>query len=198
MRQGKLWWSFSIFLVLVSVPPLACTRPPAPVQGEMAVDAVHSDPVAPVAVDDGLPAGAIHQFSGGGEVRLDERAEAPVLLVEVARTPAEREQGLMYRRHLADGHGMLFFMPELRTWNFWMRNTLIPLDIIFVGEDWRVVGVAERAVPLTETGRGVPIPSRYVLELGAGQAEFLHIATGTHLQFRATMGSAAAGRVGAP
>ncbi len=88
--------------------------------------------------------------------------------VEVARTGEELERGLMYRRQLAPDAGMLFVFGESDVQSFWMKNTLIPLDMLFISEDARVAGIVERAEPLTTTGRSVPAPSRYVLEVNGG------------------------------
>jgi len=90
--------------------------------------------------------------------------------VEVARTPAEQERGLMFRERLAPGTGMLFVFPASQDHVFWMRNTLIPLDMIFIDERGVVVGVVERAEPLSERGRSAGAPSRYVLEVPGGFA----------------------------
>ncbi len=168
----------ALSLAALAVATSACTRPPA--QAEDATPAPERVGAAPAQEPRADPA----LFVGRGEVRIAGRSAGPVLKVELARSPLEREQGLMYRRSLADDSGMLFFMPDRRPWQFWMRNTLIALDMIFIDEDWRVAGVVARAAPLTETSRGVAAPSRYVLELAAGQAEALHIDRGSVLEFR--------------
>jgi uncharacterized membrane protein (UPF0127 family) len=124
-------------------------------------------------------------FSRRGEIRIAGRAGGPRFAVELAISDRERQQGLMYRRTLADDAGMLFDMNGDGIWHFYMRNTLISLDMIFVDRDWQVVGVVPRVPPLTETTRSVDTPSRYVLELGAGQAERHHITAGTRLLFAA-------------
>lgn len=92
------------------------------------------------------------------------------VLAEVARTPAELERGLMFRERLEPGTGMLFVFPESADHGFWMKNTLIPLDMIFVGEGGEVVGVVERAEPLSTELRSVGRPSRQVLEVPGGWA----------------------------
>ena len=90
--------------------------------------------------------------------------------VEVMRTPAELAKGLMFRERLEPDAGMLFVFPASEHHAFWMKNTLIPLDMIFVGEDLRVVGVVANAEPLTTIPRSVGKPSRYVLEVNGGWA----------------------------
>jgi uncharacterized membrane protein (UPF0127 family) len=98
--------------------------------------------------------------------------------VELAVTQAEQERGLMFRKSLAPDRGMLFpYKPPKRA-AFWMKNTLIPLDIIYIGPDGRVLSIARNAVPHDET----PIPSggpvSGVLEIAGGRAAQLGILPG--------------------
>ena len=90
--------------------------------------------------------------------------------VEVADTAATREKGLMFRKTLAADRGMLFDFKTPRPVAFWMKNTLIPLDMLFIAADGHVVSIAQRAIPLSE----IPIPSGGaalgVLELRGGRA----------------------------
>jgi uncharacterized membrane protein (UPF0127 family) len=88
--------------------------------------------------------------------------------VELAITENERTVGLMHRKHLPKNTGMLFVMERVANHNFWMQNTLIPLDMLFINEEGRIVGIIESATPGTTTLRGVGRPSRYVLELNGG------------------------------
>ena len=88
--------------------------------------------------------------------------------VEVAATPEKRELGLMYRRDLPDTQGMLFIFPGERLNSFWMKNTPLPLDIIFISRELRIVGIVHDAVPFSLDGRSVSLPSQYVLEINAG------------------------------
>jgi uncharacterized membrane protein (UPF0127 family) len=90
--------------------------------------------------------------------------------VEVARTDADRARGLMYRRSLEPGTGMLFLFPAPDYLKFWMRNTYIPLDMIFLGNDKKVVYVEENAEPLTDKPRGPEDPAQFVLEVPGGWA----------------------------
>ena len=103
--------------------------------------------------------------------------------VEIARTEAQRSKGLMYRKTLAPDAGMLFIFEEPAPLTFWMRNTLIPLDMIFIDDHLRVVGIVENAEPLTETGRRVQGLSRYVLEINGGLSAKLGIQPGTAVAF---------------
>ncbi|MCA9677803.1 MAG: DUF192 domain-containing protein [Kofleriaceae bacterium] len=91
-----------------------------------------------------------------------------VVSVEVVRTGAELERGLMYRRHLDPDRGMLFIMGETQVHTFWMKNTYIPLDMLFITQDKTVAGIVENAEPLTLDHRFVDTPSYYVLEVNGG------------------------------
>ncbi len=103
--------------------------------------------------------------------------------VEVQRTPKELQRGLMFREHLPKGTGMLFLMPRQRKQTFWMRNTLIPLDMIFVDDTRRIVGIVANTTPLDETPRGVDRPSRFVIEVPGGYCQEVGIATGDRVKF---------------
>lgn len=123
-------------------------------------------------------------FQGRAEVTIAGRERSPVITVELARTPDERSQGLMFRKVLAADAGMLFVMPGDDRWGFYMRNTYISLDMLFVDSQGEVVGLLANVPPLTEDTRKVERPSRYVLELAAHRASELRIDVGTHLIIR--------------
>ncbi|MCA1334647.1 DUF192 domain-containing protein [Pseudooceanicola marinus] len=100
--------------------------------------------------------------------------------VEIADEPAERQQGLMNRESMGLGEGMLFVFPQQRPLAFWMRNTLIPLDIIFFDETG-ALNVIQHGKPLDETS----LPggdSQYVLEINGGLAERMGIGEGSVLR----------------
>jgi uncharacterized protein len=109
--------------------------------------------------------------------------EPAAVTVEIARTPAAIQRGLMYREHLPLDHGMLFIFPDEEIRTFWMKNTLIPLDMIFVSADRTVVGIVERAEPRTTTGRRVDAPSQYVVEVNGGWASAHGVEAGTPVRF---------------
>jgi uncharacterized membrane protein (UPF0127 family) len=98
--------------------------------------------------------------------------------VEMAITPEEKEHGLMFRRELPEGHGMLFDFQVDQNVAFWMKNTYIPLDMLFIRGDGRILRIAENTEPLSE--RNIPSggPVRAVLEVIGGTAKKLGIATG--------------------
>lgn len=90
--------------------------------------------------------------------------------VEIADTPRERSRGLMGREHLAEDRGMFFIFEKSDNHPFWMKNTYIPLDIIFFNEDLRVVGIIENTVPEDLSMLSIGVKSRYALEVPAGSA----------------------------
>jgi uncharacterized membrane protein (UPF0127 family) len=103
--------------------------------------------------------------------------------VEVVDTEPKIERGLMYREHLPPDDGMLFLLQIEQDWKFWMRNTLIPLDIIFITRDLTVAGVAANAEPRTDTLRSVGVPSLYVVEVNGGWCATHHVAAGSPVKF---------------
>ena len=103
--------------------------------------------------------------------------------VEVANTFEQRERGLMFREHLDDNAGMIFIFKDAQPLNFWMHNTEIPLDMIFVDSSFRVTGIVANAAPRTDTLRGVDGPSRYVLEVNGGFCAKNGIKPGDRFQF---------------
>jgi uncharacterized protein len=103
--------------------------------------------------------------------------------VEIADTPAKRELGLQYRRELAADHGMLFLFPEEKEQSFWMKNTPIALDLIFINKARRIVGIVEQAVPFSLDSRSVRAPSQFVLEINGGISRRFGIKAGDVVRF---------------
>ena len=101
-----------------------------------------------------------------------------VFTVEMARTPAQQEQGLMNRRALAPDAGMLFPFDPPRPASFWMRNTLIPLDMLFIRPDGSIARIAANTVPMSETPVAVTEAVTAVLEIPGGRAAQLGIREG--------------------
>lgn len=119
------------------------------------------------------------------DVEVPEEGGEPLVsfYTELALTAAEQSRGLMYRPHMRDDWGMLFIYPAERTLSFWMKNTLIPLDMIFIDDAGEVVGVVEMAEPQTLTPRSVDRPARYVFEINGGLSAELGIGEGTRVRF---------------
>jgi uncharacterized protein len=98
--------------------------------------------------------------------------------VEMALTPEEQAKGLMFRRELPEGQGMLFDFQREQPATFWMKNTYVPLDMIFIRADGTILRIAENTVPLSEALVPSGGPVRAVLEVVAGTARRLGIAPG--------------------
>lgn len=109
--------------------------------------------------------------------------------VELAVTSEQRAQGLMYRARLPADAGMLFVYPAERPVSMWMKNTLIPLDMLFIGDDGRILHIAERAIPGSAATISSMQPARAVLELNGGTAARLKIQVGDRVLYR-TFGTA--------
>jgi len=120
--------------------------------------------------------------SGGPLARIHSAAGTVDVVLVVADTPDARTRGLMSRKHLPRGRGMLFVFDEEEDHEFWMKNTLIPLDMIFIAADGRIVGVAAEATPLSTAAVGVGHPSRFVLEVPGGWAARRGIKAGDRVE----------------
>ena len=102
--------------------------------------------------------------------------------VEVAATPAARAQGLMFRRSLAPGSGMLFDFGRDEVARMWMKNTFIPLDMVFADRRGVVRGIARNARPRSLDTISSRVPVRAVLEIGGGEAERIGLAPGDRMR----------------
>ena len=112
-----------------------------------------------------------------------------VILAELADTAEKRGRGLMFRESLPKDRGMLFTFSEPQQWTFWMKNTRIPLDIIWMDGKKKIVHVERNVPTCSRTDDGCPQyqpndQAVYVLELGAGMAESLKLQRGMVLKFR--------------
>ncbi|MEQ8664553.1 MAG: DUF192 domain-containing protein [Rhodospirillales bacterium] len=107
-----------------------------------------------------------------------------VLTAEVADTPETRQRGLMFRESLEWRHGMLFDFRVERPVTFWMKNTPLALDMLFIGADGVIDGIAADVQPFDETMRASPGPVRAVLELRGGASERFGIRSGDRVRHR--------------
>lgn len=155
---------FAIAMLLV----LACAQAPAPPAAEGTVEGTMAAPAE---------AGPRVVFPDGFVVR-----------VEIAADDELRAQGLMYRDQLRPGTGMLFLFARDDEHGFWMKNTKIPLDMIWIGADRRIAGIRENvppcvADPCPSYSPGAGVQSRYVLEVAGGVARQHGLKVGDALQF---------------
>lgn len=103
--------------------------------------------------------------------------------IEIAESDYETETGLMYRESMEEKQGMLFIQDELKVQNFYMKNTQISLDLIFIDENLKVVSFQENAKPFDETSLSSQVPAKYVLEVNAGLAEKWLLEVGDSISF---------------
>lgn len=175
------------FAALVAL--AACTPPAKP----DAAPAVQPAPVAaaPAAAPAPRPAAQIpadappEPVPGRREPMTIVTAGGPkVLQVEIADSDPERTKGLMFRRSMAPDDGMLFDFQAEKPLYFWMKNTYIPLDMLFMAKDGTIIAIAANTTPLSEEPVGPGAPSLAVLELNAGRAAELGIHPGDKAQHR--------------
>lgn len=147
---------------------VACVVPMAEAPARRAPKALHcpADPVG--------PPDSAHAY-----VNFTDAPGSPRLAVELARTEAEQERGLMYRTHLPEEQGMLFAWNNEAPRTFWMHNTCIPLDMMFIARDGTITGILEQVPTLNDEPRGVPCPAAYVLEVNAGWSRAHGVKPGT-------------------
>jgi uncharacterized protein len=152
--------TFQSLVCLLIVSAVACSRGGNADGGRPGHD--NADPSAEEYQSPPLPKGkVVLEDASGGEHPVE---------VEIATSRNAQTRGLMWRRFLPEGQGMLFVFPDVRARAFWMKNTLIPLDMIFLDSEAIVVGIVSQAAPLTLSPRGPEKPSQYVLEVPGGWA----------------------------
>ncbi len=104
--------------------------------------------------------------------------------VEIADNPAERAQGLMFRKELKENSGMLFIFPSSEKYSFWMKNTFIPLDIIWIDENLEIVYIHENAQPCKDECNSITPDkeAKYILEINSGLSERYGIEIGNRVE----------------
>ena len=127
-----------------------------------------------------------HQYSKPKDLKeimflRPDGSSTATLSVSVAHTNRSRKKGLMFVKDLPKNQGMLFIFPEEQQLTFHMKNTYLPLDMIFVNRQKKVVGILHDVPPLNQIKRKVDKPSIYVVELNSGQARELQISEGSRL-----------------
>lgn len=155
-------------LITIALALAACSTKPADGAAQPVAEASAVHP------ESGLPVIALAVVSGKAR---------HAFRVEVARSGAQQARGLMFRTQMGADEGMIFPMEPPRDAAFWMKNTVIPLDIIFIGTDRRILNIAANTVPYSEA----PLPSAgkvsAVLELNGGRAAALGIGPGDRVDW---------------
>lgn len=105
------------------------------------------------------------------------------LNIEIAESEYETQTGLMYRTRMENTQAMLFVFPDVSMHSFYMKNTAIPLDIIFIDERMTIVSFQENAEPFNEKGLSSRVPVKYVLEVNAGLVKKWSLAIGDKIAF---------------
>lgn len=143
-----------------------------------------SSPVEPEAPARSVaPARVVAPTRTGPNVRILTRSGGAVDIgVEVVREPRTRERGLMFRRDMDDNHGMIFVFPRADHQVFWMHNTILPLDMIFIRADRTILGIVKNATPETDDPREVPGDALYVLEVNGGFSDRHHLSAGDRVE----------------
>ncbi len=125
-------------------------------------------------------------FKKEGELTLYKSTSDSIITkldIEIADTDYDVETGLMYRTSMKDNQAMLFVFPTMRQRSFYMKNTQIPLDLIFLNNDQFIVSFQENAKPLDETSLPSQVPAQYVLEINAGLAEKWLLEIGDRMEY---------------
>ncbi|MGS2727858.1 DUF192 domain-containing protein [Psychroserpens sp. BH13MA-6] len=125
-------------------------------------------------------------FEKEGELQLktkDTDSLIANLAIEIADNAYETQTGLMYRKHMANNHGMLFIFPDSDNRSFYMKNTEIPLDIIYISEKKTIVSIQKNAQPFDETSLPSEGPAKYVLEVNAGLSDQWKLTKGDYISF---------------
>jgi uncharacterized membrane protein (UPF0127 family) len=118
-----------------------------------------------------------------GMVTFPAVKQAPVLKVELALTPQSQQHGLMFRPALSDNEGMLFSWTNDARRSFWMKNTCLALDMLFIAKDGTIAGILENIPPWNEApSRSVSCPVAHVLEVRAGWARAYGVKPGQRMQ----------------
>lgn len=125
-------------------------------------------------------------FSKEGDLTISKTtsdATSIPLAIEIAETEYETQTGLMHRSSMQDNQGMLFLFPKTQVRSFYMKNTQLALDIIFIDENWKIASFQENAKPFDESSLSSQVPIRYVLEVNAGLANTWNLQIGDSISY---------------
>jgi uncharacterized membrane protein (UPF0127 family) len=125
-------------------------------------------------------------FKKEGELQLKKAITDSLLTsldIEIADDVYSTQSGLMYRSSMDNNQGMLFIFPDTNNRSFYMKNTQIPLDIIFISENKTIVSIQKNAEPMNETSLPSEAPAKYVLEVNAGLSDTWSLEKGDIIEF---------------
>ncbi len=148
---------------------------------------VGTDRLEPVSQSVGQPnTRSAVAFTKEGELRFLDKQDnlLSALDIEIADNEGSRTQGLMYRDSMAEQQGMLFIFPDEDERSFWMKNTIISLDIIYVNAKNQIVTIQKNAVPYSEASIPSNGPAKYVVEVNGGYCDRHDIKAGDHIDWR--------------
>ena len=126
------------------------------------------------------------QFQKEGTLQLYKSGTDSIISsfdIELAEDEYETQTGLMHRGSMQNNQAMLFIFPNVQMRSFYMKNTLIPLDIIYLDESQKVISIQKNAKPMNETSLPSSAPAKYVLEINGGLSDQLHIVEGDSMSF---------------
>ena len=125
-------------------------------------------------------------FTKEGELTIFKEQSDSVIIkynIEIAESDYETQTGLMYRESMEMDQGMFFIFPDVVFHSFYMKNTKIPLDLIFIDEELKIASYKENAQPMDETSLSSEVPVQYVLELNAGQRKQYALEVGDRIEY---------------
>lgn len=124
-------------------------------------------------------------FKNEGKLSIlnNEKKTLAEFKIEIADSPYERQTGLMYRDKLEKQHGMLFVFENSELRGFYMKNTLIPLDLIFIDEYYEIIHIHSKATPYETASISSQLPAKYVFEINGGLSEQIGIQKGMKIKY---------------
>ncbi len=134
--------------------------------------------------DNGLTGANTVSFKKEGELSIRKSDSTTIKLdIEIADNEYETETGLMYRDQMKEDRGMLFIFDSAQLKNFYMKNTEIPLDILYITPNKKIATIVKNAVPFDESSLSSQVPVQYVLEINGGMADKWGLAKGDQVRW---------------
>lgn len=181
MQKRHSYFSYILLAVFVIAGALYLARPL--LMADRNESASVSTPTENPTVSTGVPNTASGIVKEGEVVFLRGDKRLRKIDVEIAENDVERQKGLMFRPYLSDSVGMLFVFNESTPQSFWMKNTMISLDIIYVGQDKKIVSIQKKAKPYSEESLPSFNNAQYVVEVNGGYCDKYDIQIGDTIVF---------------